>query len=71
MDKYLMVVFVFMIVGIPIAFVSPSTGDLRPEPYLPLFYGSIAGIIIIVFYSSYKDKQERQKANTKRRKSKK
>jgi len=70
-DKYLLVILIFMIVGIPIAFVSPSTGELREEPYLPLFYGSIAGIIIIVFYSSYKDKQERQKANAKRRRSKK
>ena len=53
------------------AFVSPTTGDIRPEPFLPLFYGSIGGIIIIVFYSSYKDKKERQKANADRRRSKK
>ena len=71
MDKYLMVVLVFMVIGIPIAFVSPSTGDMRPEPFLPLFYGSIGGIIIIVFYSSYKEKKERQKANANRRKSRK
>lgn len=56
-----------MIVGIPIAFVSPTTGEMREQPFIPLFYGSIAGIIIIVLYSSYKDKKERQKANAKRR----
>ena len=60
-----------MIVGIPIAFVSPSTGEIREQPIIGLFYASIAGIIIIVFYSSYKDKKERQKANAKRRRSKK
>lgn len=56
-----------MIVGIPIAFVSPSTGEIREQPIIGLFYASIAGIIIIVFYSSYKDKKERQKANAKRK----
>ena len=56
-----------MVVGIPIAFISPSTGEIREEPFISLFYASIAGIIIIVFYSSYKEKKERQKANAKRR----
>jgi len=56
-----------MIVGIPISFVSPSTGELREQPLILLFYGSIAGISIIVLYSSYKERKERQKANAKRR----
>jgi len=56
-----------MIVGIPISFVSPTTGEIRDPPFLGLFYGSIAGIAIIVLYSSYKEKKERQKANAKRR----
>jgi len=60
-----------MVVGIPIAWISPLTGEMREVPSLPLFYGSIGGIILIVFYSSYKEKKERQKANEKRRKSKK
>ena len=60
-----------MIVGIPISFFDPSTGELRDPPFIGLFYLSIAGIIVIVFYSSYKDKKERQKANAKRKKSKK
>ncbi len=56
-----------MVVTIPIAFVEPSTGDLRDPPLIPLFYAAIAGIAIIVLYSSYKERKERQKANTKRR----
>ncbi len=56
-----------MVVTIPIAFVEPSTGDLRDPPLIPLFYAAIAGIVIIVLYSSYKERKERQKANVKRR----
>ena len=56
-----------MIVGIPISFLDPSTGEIRDPPYLGLFYLSISGIAIIVLYSSYKDRKERQKANAKRR----
>ena len=67
MDKYLLVLLMFMVVGIPIAFVSPTTGEVREQPFIPLFYGSIGGIIIIVLYSSYKEKKERQKANARRR----
>lgn len=67
MDKYLVIILIFMVVGIPISFVSPSTGEIREEPFLGLFYGSIAGIIVITLYSSYKEKQERQKLNAKRR----
>ncbi len=67
MDKYLTVILIFMIVGIPISFLDPSTGEIRDPPYLGLFYLSIAGIAIIVLYSSYKERKERQKANAKRR----
>ena len=56
-----------MVVTIPIAFVEPATGDLRDPPLIPLFYAAIAGIAIIVLYSSYQDRKERQKANAKRR----
>tara|TARA_B110001454_G_scaffold132544_1_gene123428 strand:- start:197 stop:379 length:183 start_codon:yes stop_codon:yes gene_type:complete len=60
-----------MVVGIPIAWISPLTGELRDPPLLLLFYGSIGGIILILFYSGYKDKKEREKINAKRKKSKK
>lgn len=66
-DKYLMVVLIFMFVGIPISFVNPGTGEIREEPFIALFYASIAGIIIIILYSGYKERKARQKANAKRR----
>ena len=62
-----MVILIFMIVGIPISFVSPTTGEIREQPLIILFYASIAGIAIIILYSSYKEKQERRKANAKRK----
>ena len=67
MDKYLVVVLIFMVVTIPIAFVEPSSGEFRDPPLIPLFYAAIAGIIVILVYSSYKERKERQKANAKRR----
>ena len=67
MDKYLLVVLGILVVGIPIAFVSPTTGEIRDQPFIPLFYASIGGIIVIIVYSSYKQKKETQKANRERR----
>ena len=67
MDKYLLIVMGLLIVGIPIAFVSPTTGELREEPFILLFYTSIGGIIVIIVYSSYKAKKQREKANRERR----
>ncbi len=60
-----MVILMFMIVTIGIAFVDPATGEGRFV--VPLFYGGIAGIAIIVVYSSYTERKERQKINAKRR----
>jgi uncharacterized integral membrane protein len=56
-----------MVVTIPIAFVEPSSGQIRDPPIIPLFYAAIAGIIIIFAYSTYKERKERQAANAKRR----
>ena len=67
MDKYMMIVLGFLMVGIPIAFVSPTTGEFREQPFIPLFYASIGGIIAVIVYSGYKGKKERQKANRERR----
>jgi len=67
MDKYLIVVMIFLIVTIPIAFITPATGEIREQPLIPLFYVAIAGISIIIIYSSYKDRKQRQKDNVKRR----
>ena len=41
MNKYLMVIFCCMLIGIPIAFVNPTEGGLREEPFIGLFYVSI------------------------------
>ncbi len=67
MDNYLLVVLVFLIVGIPIAFLEPTTGEIREQPFFGLFYASIAGICIIIVYSSYKERKERQRENRRRR----
>lgn len=67
MGKYLLVLLVFMLVGIPISFISPTTGDLRAQPLLTLFYASIGGACIIIVYGSYAGRRERQKENAKRR----
>jgi len=67
MDKYLLVILIFMVVTIPIAFFEPSTGELRDPPFFTLMWAAIAGIIIIVLYSSFKERKERSKANAKRR----
>ncbi len=67
MDKYLLVIMAFMIVSIPIAFISPATGELREAPLFLLFYAAIAGISIIIVYSSYKDRKVRQRENRRRR----
>lgn len=58
---------IFLIVSIPIAFVSPTTGEIREHPFIPLFYASIAGISAIVIFSSYRDRKQRQKDNIKKR----
>ena len=67
MDKYLLVILIFMVVTIPIAFFEPSTGELRDPPYFTLMWAAIGGIIIIVLYSSFKERKERREANAKRR----
>ena len=67
MDKYLLVILILMVVTIPIAFVEPSSGEFRDPPLIPLFYTAIAGIIIILVYSTYKERKERQAVNARRR----
>ncbi len=68
-DKYLTVILIFMFVGIPISFVSPTTGEFR---FLPLlFYTSIGGVIAIFLYDSYKTRKQRQLTRDKRKRSKK
>ena len=68
MNKYLMVVMCCMLIGIPIAFVNPTEGGLREEPFIGLFYVSIGGAIVIILYSSYQSRKEQQKLIRERRK---
>ncbi|EGP94325.1 hypothetical protein MY1_1572 [Nitrosarchaeum koreense MY1] len=37
------------------------------QPLIPLFYTAIAGISIIVIYSSYKERKQKQKDKLNRR----
>ena len=67
MDKYLLVVMGFLMIGIPIAFIEPATGELREQPFYALFWVSIGGIIAVIVYGSYKAKKVRQQANRERR----
>ena len=67
MEKTLLVVLGVLMIGIPIAFISPTTGELREQPFIPLFYASIGGIIAVIVYSGYKGKKAKQQANRERR----
>jgi len=63
-DKYLLVVLMFLIAGIGIVIT-------QKNPFWPMFYAMIVGIIIIVLYSSLKGRKERKELRQKRRKFKK
>jgi len=63
----MLVVMGFLMIGIPIAFLSPTTGELREQPFYALFWVSIGGIIAVIVYGSYKAKKVRQQANRERR----
>ena len=57
----MMVVLGFLIVGIPIAFMQPETGELRDQPLYLLFYASIGGIIVVIMYNGYKGKRSEER----------
>jgi len=63
-DKYLLIIMMFLIAGMIIA--------ATEAPFnLGLFYSMLAGIIIIIAYSSWKSRKEQKELREKRRKSKK
>ena len=62
-----MVILGFMVASIPISFINPTSGEFRNPPDIVLFYLAVAGIAIIILYSSYKERKERQKDNARRR----
>ncbi len=64
MDKYLLIIMMFLIAGMVIAATKASFD-------LGLFYSMLAGTIIIIVYSSWKSRKEHKELREKRRKSKK
>ncbi|HEU03821.1 MAG TPA: hypothetical protein ENH95_01665 [Nitrosopumilus sp.] len=64
MDKYLLIIMMFLIAGMIIA--------VTRAPFSPgLFYSMLAGAIILIVYSSWKSRKEQKELREKRRKSKK
>ncbi len=64
MDKYLIIVLMFLIAGMGIA--------ITRVPFLPgLFYSMLAGAIIVIVYSSWKSRKEQKELRRKGRKFKK
>jgi len=59
-DKYLLVVLIFLIAGMGIAIT-------RDPPQIFMFYSMLAGAIGVILYSSYKTRKEKQEENRKRR----
>ena len=59
-DKYLLVVLIFLIAGMGIAIV-------QKPPVVPMFYSMLAGAIGVILYASFKARKERQEENKKRR----
>lgn len=68
MDKYLTVILIFMFVGIPISFVSPTTGEIRDPPLYALFWASISGVVVIFLYDAYKTRKQHRFTRDKRKK---
>ena len=64
MDKYILVVLMFLIGGMII-------GITQEPRRLELFYGGLAGAIVLIVYSSMKNRKEQQALRKEKRKSKK
>lgn len=64
MDKYLLIVLMFLIAGMIIA--------VTRDPFQPgLFYSMLAGAIIVIVYGAWKSRKEQKELREKRRKFKK
>ena len=64
MDKYLLIVLMFMVAGMIIAATS--------EPFnVGLFYAMLGGALVILIYTMMKGRKERRERNRERRRSKK
>ena len=67
MGKYRSIVLAMMVVTMAIAFLSPTTGELRPDPFYPLFWASVAGAFVVIIYSSYQNRKKQQELRRERR----
>ncbi|MFY9300009.1 MAG: hypothetical protein WAO91_02300 [Candidatus Nitrosotenuis sp.] len=56
MDKYLMIILILLVMGMIFAVAK----DFQ-NPDLVLFYAQLAGALIIIAYSTVKDRQKRKK----------
>lgn len=54
MDKYLVVILMFLIAGMGIAIT-------KQPPVLPLFYAMLGGAIIVILYSAKKNRSEQNR----------
>jgi len=63
MDKYLLIVLMFLIAGMGIAIT-------RDPPVIVMFYTMLGGAVFVIIYSAMKDRKTRRNLN-KNRKSKK
>jgi uncharacterized integral membrane protein len=64
MDKYLLIVLMFLIAGMLIAV-------FRDPPVLGLFYSMVGGSIIIIIYGAMKSRKEQKELRRQRRRSRK
>jgi len=64
MDKYLLIILMFMIAGMIIA--------ITRDPFIPgLFYAMLGGAIIIIIYGSMKNRREHNEKRRENRRSRK
>lgn len=63
MDKYLIIVLMFLIAGMGIAIT-------RDPPVIVMFYTMLGGAVFVIIYTAFKERKERKNLN-KNRKSKK
>ena len=64
MDKYLLIILMFMIAGMIIA----ATSDPFNQG---LFYAMLAGAVVIIIYTAMKERKEKQAKRREKRRSKK
>lgn len=59
MDKYLLVILIFLVAGMGFAI-------MKSPPSLELFYGQLAGALIIIAYSTIKNRRTLPKAKKRK-----